>query len=317
MRFKIINNITDEDIILAGRTASEWTNDTLDTLNKGNGFILYVDKYAPLLTKYAIIKVATYLGRNRLRKAVFGFGSLINPKGDGIIFDKNISTIGTTNKNARKIEQMLYRRIANRHRSNGVGIMNCDNTFIDYGVKIASSCTIYPLNVIKGNTVIGENTVLYPSNMINNSIIGENCSIKSSYITDSNIGNNTTVGPFAYIRQGADIGSNVRIGDFVEIKNSKLSDGVKAAHLVYIGDARLGKHVNVGCGTVFANYDGVNKHKTVVGDDVFIGCNANLIAPLTIGDNVFIAGGSTITDDIPDNAFAIAREKQINKRRKQ
>lgn len=316
MRFKIINKITDKDIILAGRLASEWTNSTLDTLNKGNGFILYVDKFAPLITKYALIKAATYLGKNRLRKAVFGFGSLINPDGEDTIFEKGISTIGLTDKNAQRIEQMLYRRIAKRHRSSGVGIIDCDNTFIDYGVEIAPSCTVYPFNIVKGNTVIGENTVLYPSNMIENSTIGDGCSIRSSYITDSSIGNATTVGPFAYLRQGACIGSNVRIGDFVEIKNSTLSDGVKTAHLAYIGDANVGKCVNVGCGTVFANYDGVNKHKTVVGDGVFIGCNANLIAPLTIGDNAFIAGGSTITDDIPDNAFAIAREKQINKRRK-
>lgn len=316
MRFKIINNISDEDVILAGRLASLWTENALNKLNKGSDFILYVDRYAPLLTKHALLKRAINLSQNRLHKAIFGFGSLIYPKGNGTVYCRDIETIGLNDKNMRSIEQRLYRRIANYHLYKGVGIVDCNTVFIDYGVHLDPSVRVFPFNIIKGNTCIGENTILYPSNVIENSSIGSGCSIKSSYITDSSIGDNTSIGPFAYLRQNASVGSNVRIGDFVEIKNSTLSDGVKTAHLAYIGDATVGKCVNVGCGTVFANYDGANKHKTVVGDGVFIGCNANLIAPLTIGDNAFIAGGSTITDDIPDNTFAIAREKQTNKRRK-
>jgi bifunctional UDP-N-acetylglucosamine pyrophosphorylase/glucosamine-1-phosphate N-acetyltransferase len=122
-----------------------------------------------------------------------------------------------------------------------------------------------------------------------------------------------TVGPFAHIRNHSLVGDQVRLGNFVEIKNSTFGHNSNAAHLSYIGDSDVGKKVNVGCGSITVNYDGFNKHKTTIGDETFIGCNSNLIAPLTIGKNVYVAAGSTITDDIPDDAFAIARERQITK----
>jgi bifunctional UDP-N-acetylglucosamine pyrophosphorylase/glucosamine-1-phosphate N-acetyltransferase len=146
-----------------------------------------------------------------------------------------------------------------------------------------------------------------------NSKIGRETQIQCSVILNSEIGEQTTVGPFAYIRPGSIIGSRVRIGDFVEIKNSQIGDESKISHLTYVGDGIVGKDVNLGCGVIFVNYDGEKKSNTVVGDHAFIGCNTNLIAPVKVGDNAYVAAGSTVTEDVPEGALAIARSRQINK----
>jgi len=137
--------------------------------------------------------------------------------------------------------------------------------------------------------------------------------VKHSLVFDSEVNENSTIGPFAHLRNQAIIGPNNRIGNFVEVKNSNTGFNTKAAHLAYIGDTQTGENVNFGCGSITVNYDGVKKHKTIIGDDVFIGCNTNLVAPISIGDNVFIAAGSTVTKDVPKGALAIARNRQINK----
>jgi bifunctional UDP-N-acetylglucosamine pyrophosphorylase/glucosamine-1-phosphate N-acetyltransferase len=137
--------------------------------------------------------------------------------------------------------------------------------------------------------------------------------IKQSVLVDSRIDSEATVGPFAYIRPNSHIGEGAKVGDFVEIKNTSLGKGSKVSHLTYLGDAEVGADVNVGCGTVTVNYDGVNKHKTVIKDRSFVGCNANLVAPVTVGEGAYVAAGSTVTDDVPDGALAIARERQTNK----
>jgi bifunctional UDP-N-acetylglucosamine pyrophosphorylase / glucosamine-1-phosphate N-acetyltransferase len=143
--------------------------------------------------------------------------------------------------------------------------------------------------------------------------IGKDCLIESSYIRDSVIGDRVTVGPFAHIRNQSIIHHDVRIGNFVEVKKSTLDDGVKAAHLTYLGDSVIGKHVNIGCGTITVNYDGTLKHQTIIEANAFIGSNVNLIAPVTIGEGAVIAAGSTITDDVPADSLAIARERQTTK----
>ena len=148
---------------------------------------------------------------------------------------------------------------------------------------------------------------------ITNSTIGNNTEIKNSTIIDSTVGENTIVGPYAYLRPKSNIGNHVKIGDFVEVKNATIEDNSKASHLSYIGDAHVGKNVNIGCGVVFVNYDGKNKFQTVIEDNVFVGCNSNLVAPVTVGKNAFIAAGSTITDEVHEDAFAIARSRQVNK----
>ena len=160
---------------------------------------------------------------------------------------------------------------------------------------------------IKAGAIIGPNTEIHES------VIGNNTVVRHSLVTDSSIGNNTTVGPFAHIRHGAVLGDKMRIGNFVEIKNSQIDEGTKISHLTYVGDTTCGKKVNFGCGSVTVNYDGVKKHRTEIGDNVFLGCNVNLIAPVKVGSNSFVAAGSTITDDVPEEAFSIARNRQVTK----
>ena len=165
---------------------------------------------------------------------------------------------------------------------------------INNGVKIVDIDTAY----IAPEVEIGEGTTIYPCTYIHKDVkIGKSCS----------------VGPFAYIRQGSTIGDNVKIGDFVEVKNANIGSETKISHLTYIGDADVGKRVNFGCGTVIVNYDGKSKYRTTVEDDAFVGCNTNLVSPVTVKKGAYIAAGSTITDEVPEGALAIARERQINK----
>ena len=192
----------------------------------------------------------------------------------------------------------------------GVIVISPETTFIEKGVKIGGGSVIYPFNVIRGKTIIGKNVTVYSYCDLTDTIIGDGVDIRSSYAMQATVGDNSTVGPFATLRKGAVIGKGCRIGNYVEIKNSVLGDGVKSAHLSYVGDAMVGAKTNVGCGTVFANYNGKIKRKTEVGEGVFIGCNTNLIAPLKVGDGSYIAGGSTITKDVPPGKFVISRSCQ-------
>ena len=198
-------------------------------------------------------------------------------------------------------------------KDNGVIFVDERAVWIDDTVKIGKGTVIEPNVYLKGDTVIGENAIIGFCTEIVNSKIGDNVDIKHSVITDSEIGEGTTVGPFAYVRPNCKVGKKVKIGDFVEIKNSNIDDGTKLAHLTYVGDADVGKNINFGCGTVVVNYDGKNKHRTVIEDNAFIGCNTNLVSPVKVGKNAFTAAGSTITEDVPENALAIARNRQTVK----
>ena len=211
-----------------------------------------------------------------------------------------------------EVETILRKRINEKHLINGVTLIDPLNTYIGTDAIIEKDTIIYPGNVIEGNTVIGENCIIYPNSRIKNSRINENVEIQSSVILDSEIGENTTVGPFAYIRPDSIIGKNARIGDFVEIKKSTIGDNTKVSHLTYIGDAEVGTGCNFGCGTVVVNYDGKNKTKTKIGNNSFIGCNTNLVSPVEVEDNAYIAAGSTITDKVCNGDLAVARAKQRN-----
>lgn len=213
-----------------------------------------------------------------------------------------------------EVEKIMRGRINKRHMENGVTIIDPNCTYIGDDVKIERDTVIYPGNVIEGNTVIKEGCTLYPNSRISNSTINEGVTIQSSVILDSSIGRETTVGPFAYIRPESSIGNNVRVGDFVEIKKSTIGNNTKVSHLTYIGDASVGENCNFGCGTVVVNYDGKDKHKTVIGNNSFIGCNTNLVSPVEVEDNTYIAAGSTITEKVEENSLAIARAKQVNKK---
>jgi bifunctional UDP-N-acetylglucosamine pyrophosphorylase/glucosamine-1-phosphate N-acetyltransferase len=210
-------------------------------------------------------------------------------------------------------EKVLREKINKIHMLNGVSIINPETVTIGHDVKIESNVTIYPNTYITGPSIIKTGAKVGPNTEIHTSVIYENVNVKHSLVYDSKIHANTIIGPFAHLRNGANIGEHNRIGNFVEVKNSKTGNGTKAAHLAYIGDAITGNNVNFGCGSITVNYDGIKKHKTIIGNDVFIGCNTNLVAPINVGDNVFIAAGSTVTKNIPKGALAIARNKQINK----
>lgn len=210
-------------------------------------------------------------------------------------------------------ERIMRRRINDRHMTNGVTIIDTDSTYIDSDVEIGQDTIILPGCMLTKGTKIGLSCKIGPHTSIENSIIGDFTSVKKSEVIDASVGTNTTVGPFAYLRPKANIGNHCKIGDFVEVKNAKFGDGSKASHLSYIGDAEVGCDVNVGCGVVFVNYDGKNKFKSIVKDRAFVGSNSNLVAPVTVEEDTFIATGSTITDDIPEGNLAIARARQVLK----
>ncbi|MGI5848646.1 MAG: bifunctional UDP-N-acetylglucosamine diphosphorylase/glucosamine-1-phosphate N-acetyltransferase GlmU [Christensenellales bacterium] len=206
--------------------------------------------------------------------------------------------------------EVLRQRINSTLMLGGVTIIDPKNTYIDATVRIGQDAVVYPGVVIEGHTVIGKDTVLYPGSRIVNSTIGNGTMVQNSVIIESSIGDNSTIGPYAYLRPGSNIGNGCRVGDFVEVKNSLIKDGAKVSHLSYIGDGEIGEKSNIGCGVVFVNYDGIKKSKTTVGNNVFVGCNANLVAPITIEDGAYIAAGSTVTKNVEKDALCIARSRQ-------
>ena len=209
--------------------------------------------------------------------------------------------------------KILQRRINTKLMLEGVTIIDPDNTFICNDAVIGIDTVIYPGTVIEGKTVIGKNVYIGPNCRLINATIGDGTDVNISTIVESSVGSNTHVGPYAYIRPGCNIGSGCKVGDFVELKKAQIGDGTKLSHLTYVGDAEVGCNVNFGCGTVVVNYDGKNKYKTVIKDNAFIGCNSNLVSPVTVNEGAYIAAGSTITDEVPKNTLAIARARQVIK----
>ena len=210
-------------------------------------------------------------------------------------------------------ENVMRNRINTKHMLAGVTLVDPNNTYIAPNAVIGRDTTIYPNVTIKSNTVIGEDCQIKPNSFLENVVIGNGVKVLSSTIRDSKVGDNSTVGPYSHIRNNCELGEDVRIGNFVELKNTTYGNGSKTAHLSYLGDATVGNNTNIGCGTITVNYDGKNKYKTKVGSDTFVGCNSNLIAPLEIGDGVVVAAGTTVTQNVPDVALVIARIKQQNK----
>ena len=213
---------------------------------------------------------------------VIGLLSSMNSKIGAVLLEDNTETLPVNNKVQLEIlNKILHIRINTMHMNSGVTIEDSNSTYIYDDVKIGIDTTIKPNTIIKSGVTIGEN-----------------CNI----------------GPNAYIREGCKLANNVKIGNFVEIKKAIIAEGTKVPHLTYMGDTEIGKGTNIGCGSITCNYDGINKHKTIIGDNVFVGSNTNFVAPVKIGNNVLIAAGSTITDDVPDDSLAIARQRQIVKK---
>ena len=205
--------------------------------------------------------------------------------------------------------ELLMRRMA----ANGVTVIDPCHTYVDPRCAVAPGVTLLPGTILRGTTSIGRNCEIGPNTMIRDCVVGEETTVNASQMNESVIGSHTTVGPFAYVRPDCRVGDHCRIGDFVELKNSVLGDGTKVSHLTYVGDSDVGQRVNFGCGTVTTNYNGLHKYRCTVGDDVFLGCNTNLIAPVTVGDGAYTAAGSTVDRDVPAGALAIARARQENK----
>ncbi|MCY8623930.1 bifunctional UDP-N-acetylglucosamine diphosphorylase/glucosamine-1-phosphate N-acetyltransferase GlmU [Bacillus spizizenii] len=223
-------------------------------------------------------------------------------------------TLGVNDRVAlSQAEQFMKERINKRHMQNGVTLIDPMNTYISPDAVIGSDTVIYPGTVIKGEVQIGEDTIIGPHTEIMNSSIGSRTVIKQSVVNHSKVGNDVNIGPFAHIRPDSVIGNEVKIGNFVEIKKTQFGDRSKASHLSYVGDAEVGTDVNLGCGSITVNYDGKNKYLTKIEDGAFIGCNSNLVAPVTVGEGAYVAAGSTVTEDVPGKALAIARARQVNK----
>lgn len=210
--------------------------------------------------------------------------------------------------------RILRRRINREQMLNGVTIIDPDHTYIDQGAIIGADTTIHPGCLIDGKTVIGDGCLIETGVSISGCRIGDDCHIKAaSVLENSELGEDVAIGPMAHLRPGTSLGNKVKIGNFVETKKIIMGEGSKASHLTYLGDAEIGSNVNIGCGTITCNYDGVNKHRTVIGNDVFIGSDVQLVAPVSIGRNSLVAAGTTVTVDVPPDSLAISRVPQVNK----
>lgn len=236
-------------------------------------------------------------------------------KVESVTTPNRAETVGINDRVAlSEAESALREAINRRHMLAGVTILRPETVTIDDTVAIGPDTVIYPGAILEGQTRIGRGCRIGPWTQLENCTLGKNVRVESScVIRDSQVGDETRVGPFAHLRQGASIGRSARIGNFVEIKKSKLGDGVKSAHLAYLGDAEIGDNVNIGAGVITCNYDGVQKHRTVIEEDAFIGSDSQLVAPVTVGRGAYIASGSTVTEDVPPDSLAIARSRQTVK----
>lgn len=209
-------------------------------------------------------------------------------------------------------EKIIRQRKNKKLMAAGVTLMDPDTTYIDWDVEIGQDTIIYPSTWIEGNSKIGENCKIGPNSQLKNTQIGNNVEAQFVFAEDCIVDNDVKMGPYVHLRPNTHISDKVKIGNFVEVKNSNIGEGSKLPHLSYIGDTDMGSGVNMGCGTITVNYDGKNKFRTTIGNDCFIGCNSNLVAPVKVNDGAYVGAGSTITKEVPENTLAIARERQVN-----
>lgn len=212
-----------------------------------------------------------------------------------------------------KAEQVFQQRIRFHWMREGVTLLDPESVFIGAEVTLGRDTLLEPQVLLQGRTTVGEGCRIGAGSTIEDSIIGDGVLIKPHcVITQSVIRPGAVVGPFAHLRPGAEIGPEARVGNFVEIKNTRLGKRSKASHLSYLGDAEIGEEVNIGAGTITCNYDGMAKHRTIIGNRVFVGSDTQLIAPVKVGDGAVVGAGSTITEDVPPGALAVARMRQVN-----
>lgn len=237
-----------------------------------------------------------------------------NKPAGAYISENEYVSLGANDRRALlNLNNIAKETIINKHLDNGVEFTSTDGVLIAKEVTIESGTKIHPGTILKGNTSIGNDCVIGPNTILDNTKVGRDTTLNNVVSTDSVIGNGVTIGPWVQIRPGSNIANYAKIGDFVEIKNSNIGEGTAVAHLTYVGDSDVGENVNFGCGVVTVNYNGDKKFRTTIGNNAFIGCNTNLIAPVRIGNNAYTAAGSTVTEDIPDGALMIERGDQVIK----
>jgi bifunctional UDP-N-acetylglucosamine pyrophosphorylase/glucosamine-1-phosphate N-acetyltransferase len=212
-----------------------------------------------------------------------------------------------------ELDPVARKRVLDALRGSGVTVVDPDRTYVGEAVSVAPGTVLYPGTHLRGATTVGPGCRIGPDCWIEDTAIEDRCTVRYSVLEGARVRADSTVGPYAHLRPGADVGPEARVGNFVEVKEARLEKGVKAGHLAYIGDADVGEGANVGAGTITCNYDGVSKHRTVIEKDVFIGSNAALVAPVTIGEGAVVAAGSTITEDVPAGGLAFGRARQVNK----
>lgn len=210
-------------------------------------------------------------------------------------------------------ESILRERTLTRLMESGVTIINPATTYVETTVTVGPDTVLYPGTMLEGNTVIGSNCAIGPDTRLQDAVVGDNVTMHYTYGHEITVDSGANIGPFVHLRPGTHLHANVKVGNFVEVKNSDVGEGTKFPHLSYIGDSDVGADVNIGCGTITVNYDGKLKHRTTIEAGAFIGCNSNLVAPVTIGKEAFVGAGSTITKDVPERALAVGRPKQIVK----
>ena len=242
--------------------------------------------------------------------------SILREKGEkiwAVAADEWEETMGVNSRAQLAMAEAALRRRKNEQlMADGVTIMDPASTFVDADVKIGRDTVLYPFTWLEGNTEIGENCEIGPNVRFQNMKVGNGVTGQFTYAHDATVEDGAILGQFVHIRPDTHLAANVKIGNFVEVKNSNIGEGTKLPHLSYIGDCDMGSGVNMGCGTITVNYDGKKKFRTKVGNDAFVGCNSNLVAPVEIGDGAYIAAGSTITKDVPPADLAVARAHQKN-----
>ena len=239
-----------------------------------------------------------------------GYASKISKKAGTFMVEADHGHGANDRAGLAMLNDIARREIIARHHTEGVDIPLPNNVIIGPDASIGADTVILPGCILRGKITIGEGCEIGPDTKLKNVVVGNRCLVQSSFIEDSRVDDNARIGPWCNIRPGCVVGNGAKIGDYVELKNANIGSGTSVAHLTYIGDSDVGSGCNFGCGVVTANYDGKNKHRTVIGDNCFIGCNCNLVPPVNVGSRVYAATGTTITDDVPDGALVIGRVRQ-------
>lgn len=315
-----------KDLLLEGVIKRDNINEVVEDLSRKEGKTLLLSPLYPLATKNDYMKMlenddedgAVMVDENGLCKLFMLPNNRIKD------FENcDFKALDIETSDGQKLDDLrdlpifaeeMKTRINIKLTDKGVNIVDPFNTYVSQDAIIDKNTIIYPNTVIEGKCLIGKDNVIEAGSHLENVVIGDNNKIISSRITDSIIHSNVNIGPNAHVRNNTELYDNVRIGNYVEIKNSKIGKDTKIAHLAYIGDATVGEEVNIGCGAITINYDGEQKHPTVIKDHAFIGSNSNLIAPITIGEYAMVAAGSTVDKDVLDGDMAISRLYQTNKK---